>query len=194
MNTITKILHRLIIAEPETMETGCWEWPGHRDGCHYGHVSFQGRRAQVHRLVFEHFVEKIPPGMELDHRCRNRICANFEHLELVTPAEHRRRGCQPYTPKGPRIFVNHLFCPHGSSRVKDCRECARERHRAWSRARAAEKTFHVCHLGHPLIEKGFRLDGRPKRYCPVCLAAAGRKGGWPSQSRNSQAKATLGDG
>lgn len=30
--------------------------------------------------------------MELDHLCRNRICVNPDHLELVTHAQNLRRG------------------------------------------------------------------------------------------------------
>src|SRR5438046_2838933 len=97
-NTIETILLRLVICEPSALPTGCWEWPGHRCTGHYAVCSMKGKMVMIHRVVYEHFVASIPDDMELDHLCRNRVCANFEHLECVTREEHMRRGFQPYTP------------------------------------------------------------------------------------------------
>jgi hypothetical protein len=33
----------------------------------------------------------IPPRKQLDHLCRNRLCANADHLELVTHKQNQRR-------------------------------------------------------------------------------------------------------
>jgi hypothetical protein len=46
----------------------------------------------VHRYVYEQLVGPIPAGLVLDHLCKNRKCANPDHLEPVTPGENIRRG------------------------------------------------------------------------------------------------------
>lgn len=34
---------------------------------------------------------RVPPGMNLDHRCRRSLCVEHTHLELVTVGENQRR-------------------------------------------------------------------------------------------------------
>src|SRR5438445_4296974 len=82
-HTIQDLLLRLVICEPTTLPTGCWEWPGGLIRG-YGQSGQTSPRGLVHRVVYEHFRGPVPEGLELDHLCRNRKCANFEHLEPVT--------------------------------------------------------------------------------------------------------------
>ena len=77
---------------------GCREWVGSRHADGYG-MMFVGSRSDksrrcvlTHRLVYELEKGPIPDGLELDHLCRNRLCANTQHLEAVTPGENIRRG------------------------------------------------------------------------------------------------------
>lgn len=51
-----------------------------------------GRRVMVHRVSYETFIGPIPKGLEIDHLCRVKVCANPEHLEAVTHQENVRRG------------------------------------------------------------------------------------------------------
>jgi hypothetical protein len=128
-NTICDILERLVICEPTTLKTGCWEYPGCKSGGGYAQVLYGGgrQRPYVHRLVYEHFVGPVPEGLETDHLCRNRSCANFEHLEMVTRQENNRR----------RKFVIATHCPAGHEKTEDnilytklghriCKICRRE--------------------------------------------------------------------
>lgn len=68
--------------------TECWVWPGTIGNHGYGVVCGQ----LVHRMVFELLVGPIPEGLQLDHLCRNRPCANPHHLEAVTRRENILRG------------------------------------------------------------------------------------------------------
>lgn len=80
--------------------TACWNWtrPFNEDG--YGQITAQiidnGPRRntsiKAHVLFFVDAVCKVPPGFMLDHKCRNRKCVNYQHLEIVTNAENVRRG------------------------------------------------------------------------------------------------------
>jgi hypothetical protein len=40
----------------------------------------------------ESTVGPIPSGMQIDHLCRNTLCVNPDHMEVVTNAENGRRG------------------------------------------------------------------------------------------------------
>jgi hypothetical protein len=131
-NTIYTILERLIICEPSTLETGCWEWPGALQTAGYAQVKMAGRVYLVHRLVYEHFRGAVPEGEELDHLCNNPICANFEHLE---PKDHRantmrgqgacaRNARKTHCPAGHPYSGDNLYVLRGK---RYCVTCARAR-------------------------------------------------------------------
>jgi hypothetical protein len=72
----------------------CWLWQGaQKDG--YGLIRVAGRMRSAHRASYETFVGPIPPGLEIDHLCRNHACIYPAHLEPVTHGENVRRGSAP---------------------------------------------------------------------------------------------------
>lgn len=73
----------------------CWIWTGHRNNRGYGVIGVGRGKQYVHRLVYELLVGPIPAGLQLDHLCRVRACANPDHLEPVTPRENGMRGYAP---------------------------------------------------------------------------------------------------
>lgn len=138
---IERILGRLIEGP-----NGCVLWSGALTRKGYGQTSVGGKSAAVHRLIYVHFKGPIPDGLEIDHLCRVRNCANPDHLEAVTHQENLRRGGSPVGVNAQRTHcVNgHEFSPEntitcgrkGGRARRKCRACynaARRRHRAQQR-------------------------------------------------------------
>ncbi len=74
---------------------GCWIWKGHISDRGYGRYRFGGRncrRQMVHMIAYTLTKGTVPPELELDHVCRNKICVNPNHLEAVTHKENVCRG------------------------------------------------------------------------------------------------------
>ena len=69
----------------------CWEWQGSTSRGGYGQVRYNGQHWNVYRLVWTMLVGDIPEGMQVDHLCMNRTCANPDHLEVVEKDENLAR-------------------------------------------------------------------------------------------------------
>lgn len=73
----------------------CWLWTGDLDRHGYGRIHTAGKRGPVkaaHRVSYELTLGAIPPGLELDHTCRNPRCVRPDHLDPVTHRENLLRG------------------------------------------------------------------------------------------------------
>ncbi len=125
--------------------TGCWEWKRGLNHGGYGSYTIDGKTRNAHRVSYEMFRGEIPPGLDLDHLCRNRRCVNPDHLEAVTRSVNLKRGksghhvrarqlAKTECPKGhPYNDVNTYTDPRGH---RMCKPCARQATRNW-RARQA---------------------------------------------------------
>jgi hypothetical protein len=123
---------------------GCWEWTGVVSGNGYGRFDVYAgpkprdwRTLYAHRFAYELLVGPIPPGLHIDHLCRNRLCVNPTHLEPVTQAENNRRGRSPIAANLAKTHClrghelrgdNVRLTPGGRGRV--CRTCHREKESA----------------------------------------------------------------
>lgn len=71
---------------------GCWDWMAYRDRWGYGTFYLKGMKRRAPRIAYEDVVGPIPPGLAIDHLCRNTSCVNPAHLEPVTIRVNTLRG------------------------------------------------------------------------------------------------------
>ncbi|WP_172891594.1 HNH endonuclease signature motif containing protein [Cohaesibacter sp. ES.047] len=87
---IKKIMQRVV-----KTEDGCWIWQGPTSGDGrgggYPRMNLDGQTVAVHRVIFTCFFGFIPGKKQIDHTCRNRLCCNPEHLEMVTHKKNQLR-------------------------------------------------------------------------------------------------------
>lgn len=118
-------------------ENGCIVWTASGNGAGYGAMYLaKGKRVLAHRWSYEHYVGPIPEGMHLDHLCRNRICVNPDHLEVVSHKVNVLRGTSPTA-----INATKTQCPDGHlydeantilrGGSRECKACRRERSRRY---------------------------------------------------------------
>ncbi|MFF0744203.1 HNH endonuclease signature motif containing protein [Streptomyces sp. NPDC004111] len=128
-----RLLDRLIDAPG-----GCWIWTGCLDRDGYGRMRVDGRRQYVHRLSYEGLRGRIPAGLEIDHLCRVRACANPDHLEPVPHRVNVLRGesfaalkaRQTQCVNGHTFTAGSVYrAPNGTRKCRPCRAAANQRYR-----------------------------------------------------------------
>lgn len=192
----------------EVRESGCWQWVGAEYPNGYGHfvVSNKPRISTTpHRWSYERIVGRVPSGLDLDHLCRNRLCANPAHLEPVTRAENLRRSPimgransrKTHCPAGHEYAGENLYVVAGR---RQCVACKNEkRRRAWldpvkadrMRAQAAAQGRKArrrggrvviapqdrthCPRGHSYSGDNLAIERNGKRRCVACSRLNNRK-------------------
>lgn len=105
----------------------CWIWIGYRNRDGYGIFRLNGFSMLSHKVAYQAFVGAVPSGLELDHLCRVRACANPSHLETVTHLENTRRGECGYRKLWTHCIHGHQFTEANTYITPDgkraCREC-----------------------------------------------------------------------
>lgn len=91
--------------------TPCWIWNGptsfganrknqpSKKYLEYGIVTWRRVPTYVHRFMYAWLVKPLPKrrisNLTLDHLCRQTLCANPVHLELIPSIDNTRRGTGP---------------------------------------------------------------------------------------------------
>ena len=113
----------------------CWLWTSAISENGYG-LFWDGRTVYAHRYIYQLAVGEIPEGLQIDHLCRIKRCANPKHLEAVSRKESpnlgrgkrvRREG-KTHCKRGHAYDeANTYTSPRGR---RSCRECGKLRHKA----------------------------------------------------------------
>lgn len=106
------------------------------DGTGYARIMINYVSYKRHRIEYEKAVGPIPPGLQLDHLCKNRNCINPHHLEPVTGKENVLRGDsfaaknsrKTHCHKGHAFTSDNTYIYRGRRNCKTCVKAARERH------------------------------------------------------------------
>ena len=128
-----RVFSRLII-DP----SGCLIWTGKPASTGYGQVEAGGRGLYAHRLMYEWFVGPIPSGTQIDHLCRNRLCAAPAHLEAVSRKTNILRGVGPsanqarmdHCQRGHEFDLLNTYWRSDRHGGRQCRACNRDSQRA----------------------------------------------------------------
>ena len=105
----------------------CLVWTAEIGRGGYGvfRVGYKSKRA--HRAWFEHMVEPVPDGYELDHKCRVRHCVNPNHLRVITHAENMAyaiSAIKTHCVQGHPLSGDSLYVVKGTIQRK-CKACRR---------------------------------------------------------------------
>lgn len=156
---------------------GCWLWTGYTNARGYGQFyTGAGKKLSAHIVAYLITGGIVPPGLELDHLCRNPSCVNPAHLEPVTHRENMLRGhnvasraaSATHCPRGHAYNAeNTVYTKRGHRR---CRTCARARQGYTGVGSRAPKTH--CKYGHPFDEANTRITPRGHQVCRACHRAS----------------------
>ena len=69
----------------------CWWWLGRVMNAGYGQMITYRGNYLAHRWAYTHFIGGVPNKMTIDHLCKNKLCVNPAHMEIVTRTENIRR-------------------------------------------------------------------------------------------------------
>jgi HNH endonuclease len=132
-----------VLKRVQVQENECWLYPRRPQTSGHVQIACEGKVGQGHRVIYERLKGPVPPGLELDHLCRNRPCVNPDHVEPVTHQENIRRG---YAAKPKKEKPPHYPAPPRSPLTHCCR-------------------------GHALQGSNLRIHGRQKaRICGICAS------------------------
>lgn len=134
---------RRLFGKVSFQSDGCWQWNG-ATNYGYGVLAYRlnGRVVllRVHRVVYTWMEGEIPEPLECDQLCRNRLCVNPAHIEIVTQLENTMRGYgvgainarKTHCKRGHPLFGDNLRV-RTKTKIgsRECRECGRIRQRGY---------------------------------------------------------------
>lgn len=100
----------------------------------YARVSIENKLHFAHRVAYEQVFGKIPDGYHIHHRCDNKMCINVNHLEALSPEDHKIIHT---IPKSIERMASRDTCLNGhvfdgkNDRQRTCSICQKEIKKRW---------------------------------------------------------------
>lgn len=95
---LSRFLARVIVSDEHSHEgTPCWFLAGAVNENGYAQIrDDHDRVVGAHVFAYEQYIDDVPPGYEVRHRCQRRACVAPRHLEAVRRDENlsRRKDAQ----------------------------------------------------------------------------------------------------
>ncbi|ANO12796.1 HNH endonuclease [Mycobacteroides abscessus] len=94
---------------------GCWVWTGAVGHNGYGNFYVSGAGTyRAHRVSWVWANGDVPHGFDLDHAvCRNKVCVNPEHLEVVTVNVNTWRGQGHFWSRDMQTLIRRVLFAKG---------------------------------------------------------------------------------
>ena len=136
----------------------CWVWTGTTNGRGYGRFGVEHHMVYPHRFSYELLVGPIPLKLTIDHLCRNRLCVNPSHLEVVTQQENILRGSghaainsqKSHCLRGHPLIGYNLIVPSVGKRK--CRLCKNSNMNAMRRRHKVERCARSGSAGNGVVD------------------------------------------
>ena len=126
------------LSKTEILPDGCIRWTGAITQRGYATTTkATGGSTPAYRAVYEYLAGPIPPGLTLDHLCRNRWCVAPAHLEPVARGENVLRGdtlaarnkAKTHCLRGHALVEGNLESYERRQGRRVCSTCRREKRR-----------------------------------------------------------------
>lgn len=143
--------------------SGCWEVGGPKNGGGYASMyiptsPLSSQTEMAHRYSYKVHKGEIPEGLVIDHLCKNRCCANPEHLECVTHLENVRRG------NGAKVLREI----HASKKPEERRALAKHAN-SFNMKKLLNRA--KCRNGHDVTPETTSVNSKNGvRRCKICLS------------------------
>lgn len=103
-------LYQKLLANIKVSNNRCWIWQAGRFGRNkeYGYVYWLNKFKclKAHIASYKTFIGDIPLGYDVHHKCRNTLCINPIHLELLLHADHTSLHKRSTCPSRSTLYRN----------------------------------------------------------------------------------------
>jgi hypothetical protein len=104
----------------------CIYWKGRIDRLGYPRITYKGKEAYVHKVLYENCYGSVKRGYDVHHVCGNKGCVNLAHLRVVSHSDHMIN----HSPGVSAENAKKTHCPRGHElkepnlrKTKRGREC-----------------------------------------------------------------------
>lgn len=105
-------------------KNNCFLWIGRITNKGYGQLYWKKKHYYAHQFAYIYLRGPIEKGLELDHLCRVRNCANPYHVEPVTHKVNMSRGAhalKTHCPKGHEYTDENTYLYDNRRTCKTCK-------------------------------------------------------------------------